>query len=273
MERPIVFSGEMVRRILAEDETQKTQTRRIMSPQPSLHHYIQPMWGTSPPPNPVEFGERWLWREVGPDYPDDESDDRRCPFGIPGDRLWVRETWRTMERDCDAVDGILFRADDTFVRITPTIESAYRWIEAHNNDKHGTKWRPAIFLPRWASRITLEITDVRNQLLRDISEDDARAEGVDPFFTRFPRVGREQRLTSGDLACDAEYRASFAVLWDEINGKRRERYYPELGERGYGSACTRLRKDASWKANPRVWAVTFRRLNLPQPIFPKETES
>src|SRR5690348_1316393 len=88
-EHPILFSGPMVRALLAGT---KTQTRRILKPQPAHWRYLQPMWGTSPPPNPTAFGEPYLWREVGPDYPDSEKDDRRCPYGVPGDRLWVRET-------------------------------------------------------------------------------------------------------------------------------------------------------------------------------------
>lgn len=93
------------------------------------------------------------------------------------------------------------------------------------------------YLPRWASRINLEIIGVKVERLRDISEEDAKAEGVLPFFERFPDCGKDQRLTSGELAAYYPYRASLAVLWDEINGDR-----------------------ATWKSNPWVWCISFRRI-------------
>jgi hypothetical protein len=90
-------------------------------------------------------------------------------------------------------------------------------------------------MPRWASRITLEVTDVRVERLHEITDEDARAEGVAKFFDTLPSIGRTQTLTTGECAADAEYRSGFALLWDEINGDR-----------------------ALWKANPWVWRVGFR---------------
>jgi hypothetical protein len=123
--------------------------------------------------------------------------------------LWVRETWR--------LDGkrYVFRADDD------------------NPDAH--KWKPGIHLPRASSRITLEVRHVRIERLQEITEEDARAEGVRPFFEQFHNFGRDQRITTGELARDQPYRASYAVLWDEINGDR-----------------------ALWKSNPLVWVIDFK---------------
>lgn len=231
-ERPTIFSAPMVRAILAD---LKTQTRRLLKVQPRLHHYIMPMWGTSPPPNPVEFGDKWLWREAGPDYPDDSRDDRRCPYGIPGDRLWVREAFQIGYAAGHGRWSILQPTGSTerdgraFYRAT---------FPKYDPNKHGTMvWRSPIHMPRWASRLVLEITDVRCQPLTDITEADATAEGVEPFFKRFDCFSRDQRICSGEYARDAEHRASFAVTWDEINGDR-----------------------ALWSSNPWVWAITFRRL-------------
>jgi hypothetical protein len=115
-------------------------------------------------------------------------------------RLWVKETWRAVERESDMVDGILFRADEAFVPIQNTAEAADRWLAVYDRGEVNglrptgpAKWRPAIFLPRWASRLSLRVTSVRIERVRDISEADAVAEGV------------------GDVA-------EYAGLWREING-------------------------------------------------------
>ena len=108
-----------------------------------------------------------------------------CPHGTPGDRLWVRETW-AHERDgtgCPDDTGILYRATDP------------GW----DDEETGLRWRPSIHMPRWASRILLEITDVRAQRLQEIGDEDARAEGYTPQSPDFP-VGW------------------FQGLWDTIHG-------------------------------------------------------
>jgi hypothetical protein len=91
-------------------------------------------------------------------------------------------------------------------------------------------------MPRWASRLVLEVTGVRVERLCDISEADAQAEGVAPFFEVYKGMGQEQTISTGERAADAPHRASFACLWDEINGDR-----------------------ALWKSNPWVWVVEFKR--------------
>lgn len=207
-----MFSAPMVRAILAG---RKTQTRRVILVQP-------PAEATSAGFNTGDG--RWTWLSGDPkdaDTWDVVGQSWRCPYGVPGEScLWVRETWRVSESSSDTARSprsVHFRADP--------------------DEVSGGPWRSGRFMPRWASRITLELTDVRVQRLQEISEEDARAEGVEPFFQRFPNIGREQRLTSGELAADAEHRASYAVDWDTINGHR-----------------------ALWSTNPWVWALTFRRM-------------
>lgn len=190
-ERPILLSGPMVRAIL---DGRKTQTRRLVNER-----------DCSIPLVSLRANTKWsgggFWSE------DDNgvfTAPGRCPYGAAGDRLWVRETWTQ--------DGFL---------MTPV------WYRASVPDDQvgiNTRWRPSIFMPRWASRITLEVTDVRVQLLQEISEDDARSEGVD---CHHHAVGSDR----------ATYRASFGLLWDSINGKR-----------------------AAWASNPWVWAISFERV-------------
>lgn len=207
-ERPIIFSGAMVRAIL---EGQKTQTRRIAPLLlPGEKHYIH-----------AESHDEWLKKRVS-----------QCPHGKPGDRLWVREEWRPHSALEDGPITVQFRADNA------TKCTAHRhgsgeyeaWCDriateaAEVYERGGEqRWRPSIHMPRWASRITLEIEDVRVQRVQDISEDDARAEGVEPHTVGCSSVKR--------------HISAFADLWDSINAKR-----------GYG-----------WDANPWVWAITFRR--------------
>lgn len=151
-ERPILFSGPMVRAIL---EGRKTQTRRVMKPQPTLK------------------GSQWVWRDyqwmADKQHPMDVITGGSlapCPYGKNGDRLWVRETWWHDD------DGLFYRADQS--EDSP-------WLEAsQHRPSSGSKWgwRPSIHMPRAASRITLGITGVRVERLQRISEADARAEGV-----------------------------------------------------------------------------------------------
>jgi hypothetical protein len=176
------------------------------------------------------------------------------PYGSPGDRLWVRETWY-----CDDhTAGNFKRARIGYVSEPPTdAEFIEQWRDAMDyrathdcnmyedgcpcrDDDGRSAWRPSIYMPRWASRITLEVTKVRVERLHAITEDDARAEGVQPFFERFTHIGRDQQL-DGELCLERPYRSSFKCLWDEINGDR-----------------------ALWVSNPFVWVVEFRRLDEEQ---------
>ena len=126
------------------------------------------------------------------------------PYGQPGDRLWVREAWMDLRGVDGAIANCMFRA--TF-----------------GNAPDGGKWRPSIHMPRWASRITLEVTGVRVERLQDISTSDAEAEG-------WPGPDAENSISSTYPI------AWYSKLWEEINGP------------------------GSWTANPWVWCVAFRRL-------------
>jgi hypothetical protein len=192
-DRPILFSGAMVRALL---DGRKTQTRRAVKVQPpeetreviTFHH-----------PDPREHywafdgGSLLDWA-----YP--------CPYGEIGDRLYVRETWQhsnhpfgRYEADC----AIFYRADYLDDPLGPDLE--------RSKDGIRREWRPSIHMPRAASRITLEVTGVRVERLQDISEADALAEGVDPSGP----VGYVPAMQKLGAA-----RYQYANLWEGLNAKR-----------------------------------------------------
>jgi hypothetical protein len=201
-ERPLLFSAPMVRAIL---EGRKTQTRRLIEPQPP--EWIDKFGYTAFTP-PGHISGRGYWKGV----PGDEGPAEkffRCPHGAAGDRLWVRETWRCGNTGVGKMDSVHYRAD------------------ADESPAPG-QWKPSIFMPRWASRITLEVTGVRVERLSDISEEDARAEGVE----------LNPKAMYMGAATMAPRRFEFAKLWDSINGKR-----------------------AAWASNPWLWVIAFRRVS------------
>ena len=212
-EHPILFSAPMVLAIL---DGSKTQTRRVIKPQPFGDYYrlCGPEWYEPA----VEInGELSPGREIFGVYSDDGVWGRKSPYA-PGDRLWVRETF------CEypAVRAI-YRAD--YGKFTPI------------SDGIGGPWRPSIHMPRWASRIDLEVTAVRVERVQEIGKDDAEAEGVG----RISSVGMMQAFGWRDYGGGKGFfdpRKSFASLWDSINAKR-----------GFG-----------WAANPWVWVYEFRRV-------------
>jgi hypothetical protein len=225
-ERGILFSAPMVRAILAG---KKTQTRRVVIPQPAAGcrfemngagthalHLGPPLTADSP---------AFCCVPVGPKYLDHRL---ACPYGADGDRLWVRETWQAWRQINVEYDEWEVETDVELMR-NATLE--YR----ATSDSLGP-WRPSIFLPRWASRITLEITEVRVQRLQDISEDDALAEGCSGHDPDPVDQGGAIYAWKGRSSAPCP-RAHFLALWDGINGKR-----------------------APWASNPWVWAITFRRL-------------
>lgn len=138
----------------------------------------------------------------------------RCPHGVPGDRLWVRETWQRGE-DFKVTEGTNHPAKGRFY---------YRADEdADPFGFTGTPWRPSIFMPRSASRITLDLTGVRVERVQEISEEDAKAEGITaPMYP----------LGNGK----ATYRLAYSHLWDSLNAKR-----------GFG-----------WEKNPWTWVLEFK---------------
>ncbi|ENH6339276.1 hypothetical protein ABWH74_002617 [Burkholderia vietnamiensis] len=211
-ERPILFSGAMVRAIL---EGRKTQTRRVMKHQPPDD--VAPITVARYHPTIVDRrGDEAPGPEIFGAFSDDGEWGCKSPFGEPGDRLWVREThlawWKLDEAN-------------------PAGPRVFSHVAAYAADGYelepGEKWIPSIHMLRAASRITLEITDVRAERLQEISQDDAEAEGID-FLRSVP---------DADETLDA--RGLFHCLWDGINA-----------ERGHG-----------WEANPWVWVIEFRRID------------
>lgn len=206
-ERPILFSAPMVRAIL---EGRKTQTRRVVKPQPSQELLD-------------DYAEIRRERNVQKDDAEMLSECLPCPYGVPGDRLWVRETWARDDED----GALMYRAD------VGCDDDANAWERGRIEGVSRYRWRPSIHMPRWASRITLEITDVRVERLQEISEADARAEGVYPYM---PGEGviHPPRFAD-DYQYRPNYREGFEIVWQSIHG------------------------DGSWAANPWVWVIGFKR--------------
>lgn len=177
-ERPILFSAPMVRAILAG---QKTQTRRVVMPQPQ-----HPQFGSRRMLALDDEGID-LYLHGGPLLPRAI----RCPYGKPGDRLWVRETWNQFE----GWKGYFYAADAHLFGIG-------EFDDPDHIPEDELRWKPSIHMPRAASRITLEVTGVRVDRLQDISRGDAMAEGC-PF----------PNMADGD-----DPRQWFADLWSQING-------------------------------------------------------
>jgi hypothetical protein len=215
-ERGILFSAPMVRALL--DGT-KTQTRRVVKRQPWASCSIEEGHeGESPFVYSALHG-------AGPGCDVEESRTPcRCPYGQPGDRLWVRETFMDLQgTGVEHRDPAGQRQRYAFAADCPPGSSG---DEARKD--YGLKWKPSIHMPRTASRILLEIVSVHVERLQDISETDARAEGV--------KI--EDRHTVG--YCAGEFLPpsirAYRELWENMNGAD------------------------SWDANPWVWVVEFRRI-------------
>jgi hypothetical protein len=203
-ERPILFSAPMVRALLAGT---KTQTRRAIKPQPYPSEYTcQQTCGQGSHLSAFRGTPGWAWdggtkrRPAEFAWAADEPcaiETTHCPYGKPGDRLWVRETW-----------GVMFPQYIADTEHEPTFWRA-DYSASDERDCALPRWRSSIHMPRARSRITLEITDVRVQRLQDISFRDVVAEGCAPLTK--PEVSIEHDV-------DAEARACFGELWDSING-------------------------------------------------------
>lgn len=195
-ERPILFSSAMAPRLL---DGSKTQTRRLPRKQPIGRPWF---WaGDSVDPEPMWFDGYTRGEEPRGAPTEDVNDPMRCRYGEPGDRLWVRETWAW-----PGEEGYIYRADQW------SADMVEKWKTDPNYPQ--VKWKPSIFMPRWASRINLEIIGVKVERLQDISEEDAKAEGVGLFIPsdgtseaamKFARAGRP-------------FAAAFCALWHQING-------------------------------------------------------
>lgn len=207
-ERGVLFSGEMVKAILAGT---KTQTRRIAN-MAKIEAFCRKHYG-------ADFDAHAWAAGANPHL--------LCPYGDPvsGDRLWVRETWRPFMEAWRS--GIEYAADGGCMNLTSEHADALAKFSkialrfpGARKDRHSEAWHPSIHLPRRFSRITLDVLSVRVEPLHDISEADARAEGV-------AELGPRGKLQ--------DHRGAFVALWESINGAE------------------------SWAANPWVWRIEFRR--------------
>ena len=269
-ETPILFTGPMVRAILAG---KKTQTRRLMKPQPE---------GVAGKVWPAE--DRWAWpSNLARSMVDMDMARSLSPYGTRGDRLWVKETWAVKKLDpLVYLEGPLkklglrsygggpptrdrLRVDTTDAMIEyaahPTsYEELQRspGFDTYRSDSPRV-WRPSIFMPRWASRITLEVASVRVERVQGISEADAWAEGIDEADGMVDDAAICK--AAKEAGCSFEdAKATYGALWDEINGARKVRVYNgQLGTPRYGKMVTEIDTSASWAANPWVWVVEFRR--------------
>jgi hypothetical protein len=236
-ERPIIFYAASMRAIIAGT---KMQFRSVMRPQPSIHH-----WNCLPDYEHIvkimscadgyharsshRHGDRYDW--------DGQWIHNR--IGSPGDRLWCRETWTVVSSEpgcgCDCKtplcphEHVEYRADtgDKYPG---------HWPDDCGDDPQCWRWRSSSNMPRWASRVTLEVTGVRVQRVQDISEEDAKAEGMTcrSDLAWDESVGRDDPYA---VAVSRGHRAAYREAWDYLNPKR------------------------PWKSNPWVWVISFKVVN------------
>ncbi|STE16474.1 hypothetical protein [Citrobacter sp. wls718] len=205
-ERGMIFNAEMVNAILSG---RKVQTRRPIKWKQTRFTEI----------GEREDGSKWPWSEDTENVCDYWHP---CPFGAVGDRIWVRETWA--EAGASAPDLTLYRANYP-EHVPPQYENVPTVTSIC--------WTPSIFMPRWASRILLEITDVRVDRLNGISEADARAEGMPSAGELLPDYPDTYLTPVGDFATA---KVAFQRLWESIYGKE------------------------NWQADPWVWVIEFKRI-------------
>jgi hypothetical protein len=212
-ERGMLFSKPMVLALL---DGSKTQTRRIVKP--------QPIW--LPEVRGAELIGPFMWPRgaLGQQCGEPIT---KLPYGMPGDRLWVRETWQGPILECDEHFDQWLESPDMFKKPGFCVYRATDTLDAIDDDGKELGWRPSIHMPRWASRIDLEITGVRVERLQSISEADAKYEGVTDF-------GNITDQTTGEIDRDAV--EAYEALWESINGA------------------------GSWDVNPWVWVVDFKRI-------------
>lgn len=212
-EHPIIFSTDMVKAIL---DGKKTQTRRVIKPQPIyLHLNIeQPDLRKQIIEGIAGRCEYWQDNNTGKTI--------HCPYGQAGDRLWVKETFCQVCYKRDRVEDVCLKEDCIRNQtMSPTC---------------GMKWTSAIFMPHWASRITLEITKVRVERIQDITEGDAEAEGTNPPIKNGNNINAISTFSLDNPKPYPLAIARFRALWDKINTQR-----------GY-----------SWESNPWVWVISFK---------------
>ncbi|WP_312663622.1 hypothetical protein [Pantoea sp. CTOTU49201] len=222
-ERGIIFNTEMVRAVL---EGRKTQTRRIMKVQPESNQLG--LLRITASTKRSDIG-KYHWAESNATGNHVRSKLFACPYGAVGDRLWVRETWSEDFANYYPNDRVWYAADDDR-RLDIEVVDGVRGIFSPESNVHVPfRWHPSILMPRWASRITLEITGVRVERLNSISEADAKAEGIKASK---PWSGLDGCVGSGGTPAAER----FESLWQSIYGVE------------------------SWQANPWVWVVEFKRV-------------
>lgn len=226
-ERGMIFNGEMVHAIL---DGRKTQTRRIMKPQPEPCPRGGHWWPSNVFKTMLHIEEemqngKGCWGGLVGDA---------CPFGDVGDRIWVRETFQGPLFDYEQMESYLEDSSKfekpEFCQYAADGKPAPEYYDADDNLRHG--WRPSIHMPRWASRLLLEITDVRVERLNAISEEDARAEGI--IDGGCLNCGEPEPCGCANPEPDAT--DAFAYLWQSIYGQE------------------------NWNANLWVWVIEFKRV-------------
>ena len=250
-ERGMIFNGEMVRAIL---DGRKTQTRRIMK--------VQPSEDFTPMNMALETDYKARWYTPGVVDKDgylqpaskevfgvsNENEGYSCPFGAVGDRIWVRETWGVVSHELDEDGRIRPWTPDrpaTAINEMPfgngyysghaiyAADGDFTWGDDDGYEDGRSCWKPSIHMPKAASRILLEITDVRVERLNTISEEDATAEGVAPAGSLLPDYPGTFLTPKGDFATA---KVAFQRLWESIYGEE------------------------SWKASGWVWVIEFKRI-------------
>lgn len=284
--RPILFSAPMVRALL---DGSKTQTRRIVkwSGPKGFPHFFDAAFVDSP------AGVNRLC--VPYHHPDDQdsadgnpSHRHYCPYGDPGDRLWVRESFAIeMMLRSERSASVLFKADGAFYRAYSADKrhhvSAFRdsWVLQGRDKGHcfaPSKFKPSIHMPRWASRITLEITGVRIERLQDISEADAAAEGVDFGPDKRHAWGQNKKWLAGHCrdcegwnpAAKQKTAACGYFHGDETDVRDHRgagcstsfvlRKSSEPKKFQFEFLWTEINGASSWDANPWVWVLEFKRV-------------
>lgn len=231
-ERPILFSAPMVRALL---DGSKTQTRRVCKPAEAAG--LTYVTGIQ---DPSDFGQRPLEVPGSGWFGDEEGDVQfRCPYGKPGDRLWVRETFQPLWAEgVERESQTDWKTGKGYAVSYPATDGVQEFMDGDDNLRDTCK--PSIHMPRWASRILLEIVSVRVERLQDISDQDAIAEGIErvdnnygngPAYCDYGMKNQDDTAEWFNSPID-----SYQSLWESINGA------------------------GSWGANPWVWVVEFNRV-------------
>jgi hypothetical protein len=231
-EKPISFNAPMVRAVLANI---KKMTRLVILPRPVIDsgfeaNYDEPEWVLN-------------WKKYEDGFTPEELA-KKCPYGKPGDHLWVRETW-AVAINVENQDNWPGRphiqvGDMPFSKaVVYAADGHFQWCDGDGFLIDKSQWKPSIHMPRWASRITLRITDIRVERLRNISEADAIAEGIVQGSDGYFYTGVPVKTGTETFARYVTARNAFKHLWQSI----------------YGNDPVK-----SWDANPWVWALSFERV-------------